>query len=389
MNREEFVCSARDRGQQRIPTLPLSASFLLSVYVCLCMAYIPMWHSQPFAATILLLSAMMAGLTLRSPWLIGMIAVPAVLLVTATGSLAVAALPVALLFGTAYGSFLVLNVRSPLLAAIPVAAFLAGALLTGDVGVALLALLPLPAALILAHSLHVGMHRAGAICRVAVAFVIPLLICGAVSVLIHRGGDFFSDLSVLVATARLDLARWLATLQVGSGDDVGHLVLEGMEYALAGTLFNILPGVIMALLAIFAYLADLICLTLFRTYERTRYLSKRVFVFAISLPAAIVFLLGCFLQLMIRSGGGAEAQFAAVVAENLYLALLPAMILVGLLCWIRAFLCSSHRLIWLIASILLLALIPGAVLTVLSVWGAFSVVWSALRKRICRSRTPK
>ena len=65
-----IVCNAREGRLASMPDLPIPAALLLSLYVVVCMAYLPMWDSPAFAGTVLLLTAAMAALTLRSPWLI-------------------------------------------------------------------------------------------------------------------------------------------------------------------------------------------------------------------------------------------------------------------------------------------------------------------------------
>ena len=133
-------------------------------------------------------------------------------------------------------------------------------------------------------------------------------------------------------------------------------------------------------------MANLICLTLFRTYERSRYLSRRVFVLVLSVPAAATFLLGYLMLLVIGENVGVGAQFVEAVAENLYLAFFPAMILAGMLCCIRIFLQARHRLLCLVGFILIFALSLTVGLTVLSVVGAGSVIWQTVRRRIRFSR---
>ena len=369
-----------------MPTLPLVPALLPAVYVLLCMSYLAVPGSRPFAAALLFLSAFMAAMTLRSPWLIAMMAVPATLLVAMTGSLSVAAVPVSLICSTAYGAFLLLNVRSPLALAVPPAAFLAGLLLTGDLFNASLTWLCLPAAVVLARALRREIPRIRTICHVAVALALPLIALGLFLLIRHRGSEILLDLPTAVSAIRHAMAKGLAAWEIGVGENAGRVVLEGMELALASTLLNIMPGVVIAVLAVFGYIANLICLTLFRTYERSRYLSRRVFVLVLSLPAAAVFLLGYLVLLLIGENVGVGAQFAETVAENLMLALFPAMILAGLLCCIRIFLRTSHRLLCLICFILLFALSLYAALTVLAVLGAGSVIWQTIRRHLRFSR---
>ena len=373
-----------------MPTLPFVAALLPAVYVLLCMSYLAVPASQPFAAALLFLTAFMAAMTLRSPWLIAMMTVPSVLLVMLTGSLSVAAVPIAMICATAYGAFLLLNVRPSLALAVPVAAFAAGLLITGDVLRAVLTWLCLPAAVVLAHALRRETPRIRTICRVAVALVLPLIALGLFWLLRHhRDAGFLRDLPSAVTASRYTLAKCLAAWEVGTGENAGRVVLEGMELALASTLLNIMPGVVIAVLAVFGYMANLICLTLFRTYERSRYLSRRVFVLVLSLPAAAVFLIGYLVLLLIGENVGAGAQFAETIAENLMLALFPAMILAGILCCIRIFLRTSHRLLCLIGFILLFALSLTAALTLLAVLGAGSVIWQTLRRYLRFSRDPE
>ena len=387
--RELFQNGNRTR-LSAMPSLPFAAALLPALYVLLCMSYLAVPGSQPFAAALLFLSAFMAALTLRSPWLIGMMTVPSVLLVMMTGSLSTAAVPVALICTTAYGAFLLLNVRPPLAVAVPLASFAAGLLITGDVLRASVTWLCVPAALILARALRRETPRIRAICHAAVALALPLIALGIFLLLRHhRGSEILRDLSSAVAASRHALARCLAAWEVGTGENAGRVVLEGMELALAGTLLNILPGVVIAVLAVFGYMANLICLTLFRTYERSRYLSRRVFILALSLPAAAVFLIGYLVLLVIGENVGIGAQFAETVAENLMLALFPAMMLAGALCGIRIFLRTSHRLIYLICVILLFALSLPAALTLLAVLGAGSVIWQTLRRHLRFSRDPE
>ena len=303
-------------------------------------------------------------------------------------SLAVAALPVALLCGTAYGAFLILNSRPSLTVMIPLAAFAAGVLITGDVITALPAFLCVPPAFCLAHTLRRGVHRVRAVCHVAMATACSLAMIVAVMLFAHRGSHTIPNRSDFVISSRNALASALATGEVGAGENAGRVVREGMECALAATIFNILPGAVCALLAVFAYMADLICLTLFRTYERTKYLSRRVFVLAVSLPAAALFLVGNLLLLLIGDDAARSGLCAETVADNLYLALLPAMVLVGMLCCIRLFLLTAHRGVMLVGSILLFALSLSLAITILSLLGAGSVLWNTWRRRRRRPRAP-
>jgi len=372
------------RGSGEMPRLATPAVLLVALYVCVCMAYPALRQSQMLGGLLLLFTAAMAVLLLRSPLIIGMLAVPAFLLVVATGSVTTAAIPMALLCGIGFGAFLLLTARSVVLLVIPALAFAAGYLATGEIGEAAMSLLCLPAAIVLAQSFRNGVPRTRTICRVGGMVFLTLLVAVLCYVLPRYGMTLFRDLAASVDAARQSLASYLANWQTGSGENAARVVLEGMEFALAGALFNILPGVILAVLAVFAYLANLICLTLFRTYEWEKYLSGRVFVLIISVHAAILFLIGYLLLLAMGNGGSAGAQFVAVVVENFYLALLPAMIFAGALCCIRTYLFSHHRLVLLVGFILLIALSPALAFTGMSLLGAGDIIWRKLRRRLRR-----
>lgn len=382
----DLVHRAREEQLANMPKLPVPAALLLSLYVCICMAYLPQWRSPVFATAVLLLSAIMTSLTLRSFWVIGMLTVPAVLLAGVTGSVIVAALPAALLCGIAYGAFLILNARAPFAVATVLVALAFGMSLTGEVLPALSALVGLPATVTLAYCLRRGCLRVRTIVCVSVALALSLSILGIGYVLLCHGAEAFLDPSRAVDAARAALANRLASWETGSGENAGRVVLEGMEAALAGAVFNILPGVLLAFTVIFSYMTDLVCLTLFRTYERAKYLSSRVFIVAISLPAAVMFLAVFLLLLMLGKRSGVEAQFAAVVAENIYLIFFPAMCLAGAIQCLRAFLLSTHRGLLLIGAILLVAISPSLALTVLPLLGAFDVIRKAFLHWLVRRR---
>ena len=384
----DLVHRAREEQLANMPKLPFSAALLLSLYVCICMAYLPLWRSPVFATVVLMLSAIMVSLTLRSFWVIGMLTVPTVLLAGVTGSVSVAAFPVALLCGIAYGAFLMLNARVPIAVATVLAAMAFGVSLTGEVLPALSAIVGVPAMLTLAYCLRRGHLRVRTICCVSVALALSLSVLGIGYIWYCHGVEAFLEPSRAVDAARGALANRLAAWETGTGENTGRVVLEGMELALAGAVFNILPGVLLALTVIFSYMIDLVCLTLFRTYERAKYLSSRVFVVAISLPAAVMFLAVCLLLLMLGERGDMGAQFAAVVAENIYLIFLPAMCLAGAIQCLRAFLLSAHRGLLLIGAILLVAISPSLALTVLPLLGAFDVIRRAFLHWLVRRRHP-
>lgn len=374
------------RGSGEMPRLATPAVLLVALYVCVCMAYPALRESQMLGGIVLLFTAAMAVLLLRSPFVIGVLAVPAFLLIVATGSVTSAAVPLALLCGIGFGAFLILTARSAVLLVVPALAFAAGYLATGEIGEAAMSLLCLPAAIVLAQSFRHGVPRTRAICRVGSAVFLTLLLAALCYVLPRYGAAVFENFAASVDSARQALAAHLANWHTGTGENAARVVLEGMEFALAGALFNILPGVLLAVLAVFGYLADLICLTLFRTYEWEKYLSGRVFVLIISVHAAALFLIGYLVLLAMGSGGSASEQFVAVVVENFYLALLPAMIFAGALCCIRTYLLSHHRLILLVGFILLVALSPALAFTGLSLLGAGDVIWRRVRRKLRRMR---
>ena len=63
----QLLQNGRRTRLESMPSLPLPAALLPAIYVCICMTYAAVPRSQPFAATVLFLSAIMAALTLRSP----------------------------------------------------------------------------------------------------------------------------------------------------------------------------------------------------------------------------------------------------------------------------------------------------------------------------------
>lgn len=378
----ERVIGMRTTGEIPRPARP--AAVLTGLFVCVCMLYPVLHESRALAGLLLLFAAAMLLLLIRSPFVIAMFAVPAFLLIGLTGDVVAAAVPLALLCGVGFGAFLLLTVRSLSLALVPLAAFLLGFLATGELTRAAVALLCLPAACVLAHAMHAGLSRTRTICRVGAVLFVTLLLAALCCILPRYGMTVFENVAGRIDEARASLAAVLAGWQTGEGEHAARVVLEGMEFALAGALFNILPGVVLAVLSVMAYMADLICLALFRTFEWEKYLSARVFVLVVSVHAAALYAISYLLLLMMGRGGSESMQFVSVVVENCHLALFPAMIFAGAVFCIRTYLLSHRRLLLLVVAILVAAMMPSFALTAMSLLGAGDVLCRALRKRLRR-----
>ncbi len=371
-----------------MPSLSRPSALLLAAYVLLCLLCPAMLPSPPLAVIFLTVTLAVAALTLRSLWLVGTLAILAFALTGLTGSPALSALLLSMMGAVAYGGFLLLCPRRRLCLLLPPPVFLAALLLTGSVWRATLTLLPIPGALMLAHTFRRGMLRIRAVCYIAPALILPPLLFALGYGLWHSGPAFLTRLPAAIDAWRLSLSELLATVQVGTGEEAGRLVIEGMELALASALFNILPGLALGSLGIFTYLINLVCLTLFRTFERTKYLPRRVFGFGVSLPSALFFLAGLLVALFCGESGEWGTQFAATVAENLYLALLPLMLLVGSAACLRIFLRSSHRFLLTLLALGVLFFAPSVLLPLLAVLGAGDIIWHAIWHGIVRRFPP-
>ncbi len=234
----------------------------------------------------------------------------------------------ALLLGGACGAFLLLHYRDkkklPLIALLPLAAFLLAFLLTGDIFHALLSLLPLVFAIAIAFAVARYLPQTTAVVIGAGTLAAALLIAGAITLL--RFGASFSALPA-AATGAIEntIASFFETasaLYAEAGIDFPFSAL--VPQTVAATLINISPALFLVLCTVTAFYAWRVLMTLFLAFRSVPRLPLRFTALNVSTECAAIFLIASLLSLV-----GGDGVFAAV-CRNVALVLEPILVLAGL-----------------------------------------------------------
>lgn len=312
------------------------ATVLLSLLIVLCTSYHPLAQPAP-AYTAVLFLCCAAALMFLARALPAVLAGGAVLLVgyLLGGMLGGAQLaPIGGVYALSCvvaiaASALLLTTRPSLwLALIPAAAYGLLLLQCRDALLSVCALLTFPAAGLLAHATMNNRPRVSVICYTSV--MLGLCACLGVSLLWYHSGAPMSVSAMLnaVKTLRSDLIAAttqseLAVLWDQALEGTGIRATDLIESIIV-LLFNMLPALLIGIVNVLSYAAQLIGNRLYRGLGLHALITRSSQLFSMSVAAAVLYLLASIISLF-ASG---QSLFLAVV-ENLRLILLPGMCVVG------------------------------------------------------------
>lgn len=373
---------AHERDEQvRKGPLEIAPTLLLSAYLTFCMLVFAFGANAAVSGAFLLVSAVLVSATVRSPIQILLLALPVFLLVSGTGSLSFGAYLAALWLGAGYAAFLFRTARPfmvlPFVAAVPVAAFLLGA----SVPDVLCTLLPALIGAVLFLALRAGMTKTQAVCTATAAFL--ALFVGLLLFLGLRtyGTAFFDRLPEIVDNVRTSAGDRLAESFTAAG---GKISLTAAQWqAMAASVFNILPAIVLLFFMLCAFLSDTLALALLRSFGREKKYAHRIYAFSLSTEAALLFLLSYIGAHLLAYSS--KSEMAAVVLENLYLLLLPGTVYAGVTRLLHMFIMSNHRFLWFVGVLVLLFISPSLLLICLAFMGALTVLVFTFRRFLHRS----
>lgn len=292
----------------------------------------------PFAGIMelcaLFIAACIAYLLTRTHTFVSVLApgIPALALFTLSGSAAPSALFFAILFGGATGAILLLSVRNAreglLLAGLPLSAFLAAWLITGNPLFALLGLIPLPIALIGAFAVRRCKPFCPAIAAIGTVLVTALIATGLIAMLALNPAhlDFLNHLPTLITTLEEAVLTAL--------DEVAALYPEmaitafftpTMVHNMIALAVNLSPGIFIALCLVVAYF---VWRTLCTLLVALGMLPRLPHVFTTPVPSivsAILFILAFLVALLANSA----YTLVGAITENFALVLTPIFALIG------------------------------------------------------------
>lgn len=195
------------------------------------------------------------------------------------------------------------------------------------------------------------------------------------------GTAFFDRLPEIVDNVRTSAGDRLAESFTAAG---GKISLTAAQWqAMAASVFNILPAIVLLFFMLCAFLSDTLALALLRSFGREKKYAHRIYAFSLSTEAALLFLLSYIGAHLLAYSS--KSEMAAVVLENLYLLLLPGTVYAGVTRLLHMFIMSNHRFLWFVGVLVLLFISPSLLLICLAFMGALTVLVFTFRRFLHRS----
>lgn len=392
------------RDRSTLPTLRKSDIILALAAIIVCALGVALYAYEQIAFFILLLLFVYTVMTMRS------VATTAILLLTAVVasvllfSLSGAALVLSLVVGTGTLAWLLTVLRRPYLPPICLAvAFVVAWLITESALDALLTLSFLPAGILLAAATVTHQRRTTAICFAVGGFLISLgvllaivlmracgtLELGAVKEYLNALREQIVDgMTYFCDELAKFMERTLTEESTYTAEEISKMIAQFRELtgtpilqSLVSLLFSILPAIAIITCSILGFEAQMLQNA---TYLRTgwkKVLTPCALMFAMSLPAAILYVVSFFVTLFF---GGSSLIGAAM--QNLCLILLPGFCVMG---W-GALLGTLHhsrggaKILWLVFLALLVCFAGALSLFLLALWGSNVVVMAALHLHLLK-----
>ncbi len=317
----------------------LTFVLLCAYYILSCM-YLPLatlislgtWLSAASALGVCVLSGVVLAKIAGSFKPFVFYAVTVALFAVFGGSFLPMSLLVAFVTGTCVYAYLINEKYSSFIYILPAIAPIVCVFAIGGVMGAVLALLNLPAAAFLAFSIKSKHSRISAVCRISVGICAMLVALLAVSVYKYAGAISISALKTSINAARAYLISAMSTvvneMSTVLGMDIASLGAENLPELLVGSLFNLLPGIIIMASNILAYIIHSLYLS--ANYSLTperRKESLPMLAFDMSVVSATVYILALILSLVLTSGASA---LYGTAAQNILLILAPGLVMTAL-----------------------------------------------------------
>lgn len=275
----------------------------------------------------------------------------------------------------------------------PLVAYGATLFLFGRFDIALLALIPFPAALVLAAGTRSsagsesGMTRVGVICLTSLtlgATIVGLAIWFIYQVLgTLEPTVLFEQINVL----REKLVAALVAIELNIGGNVTQPLI-GKEAEVANIVngfINTFPGTLVALINFVVAMSQMVTLSGLRAYGFDKSISERVRDFRISVVSAVVFLLSWIIAL-VAVGENTSSTMVGTVAENMTIILMPGLALAGFFRFTRSMAQKGKRPGCFL--LLVLVLIPCFLLYVPMVLAFYEVALSVFGPIFAKFKRP-
>ncbi|MBO4212671.1 MAG: hypothetical protein J5894_01015 [Clostridia bacterium] len=362
----------------------LYSTIVFSVTVAVCAAYSGAYGSTALAVLVLTLSAF-SLLIARSVSSILMISVPVGISLLYGGDFAFAALICSVVVTVGLGSYLFATVKSPFIPAVIPAAYLVAFLFGRDPIVAFLSLIAFPAAFVLSRTFNGKSGRLSVICYTSATLIGSGLITLVIWIAAENGGlagnvfvgaadKFFDRLVVYYTEQYAELAARYETMGI-SAVAYGLSAEDAKEYAVA--VYGIIPALAVVAVNVVSFIGFQINTSILSPFEKKRMFLKNKLDFSMSWVSATVFIIAGIVMLYNSYAGN---ETVALIAQNIYLILLPGLVLTAILLLLgKGENGRSH--VFLLIGLALIALnSPSAALTIAGIIGSGAIIISAVKK---------
>lgn len=377
--------------------MPKGQTALQAALLLLCTLALPLclFH-QAVAPVVLLLLFGYVIVSVRTPATVLVILLSALLATVFTGSLASGALVLSCIVGIACGAWLLtVHPMAYWSLAIPVASFGISFAVTGDWMLSALALLPIPAIVLLRVAVLRGEKRTTAICFAEAGLLLSLAVgigiwlytaCGSLerATVMSYIESLRQELVQMLFAVRDELLENLKIAGESNPQAYENLAASMSNASLTAMVqqaFYLLPAFIGILCSVIAYEAQMLLNFTYRFTGWKQVVTPAGFVFTMSIPAAVLYVISLLVSVFATG-----ASLAVVVMENLCLLLTPGFLLVGFGVAIAQFAAwrKNGGGVLVLAALVLLCCCTSSSLYLLALWGACAVLTAPLRNKMNR-----
>ena len=307
------------------------------------------------------------------------------------GSVHAAALLGALITTATVFCWLALTTASPLVALLPILGYAVASAVSGSFFAGALSLIGMAAALPLLFSIRTLRTKVSAICWISGGIALTAGIAVVLYLLLTRHG-----ISAELIREELEALRTLLTQEIDSrlsllGDELSLIPanVNRADYAsmLVTDLMNRLPALIILLFNGIAFLVHAAMIRILNARKMPKEALAPMIVFDVSVASAIVYLVSLIASLALADS---DTAMYAAVAENLYLILIPPMIItfwmfLNLLVFRKA--PSCFGLLIYLAIFFLMVQFPTVLLPIAATAGAIVIPVAKIRSHFLNKKS--
>lgn len=362
------------------PKMKPAAIVILSLTVIICAAYLGSGFSNLLGIAVLAVSLLTMLSFARSLFSLIVTALSMFLIWSYTGNFYFAVMFCAAVTAIGAGAFLLKLTKLQFLIFLAPLSYLTAWLLGGSLISAALSLAVFPAIAVMAFATDGKLARINVICRVSVTLVLTSGI--ALLIYVALSAKTF-DLAVIKSAAD----KLFDTILGHYTEEYAKLADRFAEYAgatlptaadariYAAEIFGIIPAIAIITVNVLSFLAYHLEISLLDVSGQKKYLTPRTLSFSMSFISALTFAIAYFVALLATY---ARDDTVSLIAENIYLILLPGFVFTGILVLLGKRVGGRRHIFWLAAIIILFFVSTGIALGIAAFVGCSVIIFSTI-----------